>query len=190
MSSSWIRRNFSLLNFTHREHCLTAPQPPKRHPRSRGCVIPVNYCIEDDLGTQVSTNIRQPDLVFFKNVLTCLFSFLYSVAANTAMKDEVKPGQLMQLHLPLSALPPILHASPMLSCSGGNLQEKRSTDGQWRWEQVSQVHFTWVNPQLCQSKRSQHNQTQAGCEIPKFTGFSWDQTPGTWMGHPACRRRW
>lgn len=114
-------------------------------------MIPVNYCMEDDLGTQVSTNIRQPDLVFFKHVLTRLFSFLYSVAANKAMKDEVKPWQLMQLHLPLPALLPIPHASPMLSCNGGNLQEKRSMDGQWRWEQVSQVHFTRVNPQLCQT---------------------------------------
>lgn len=24
-------------------------------------------------------------------------------------------------------------------------------DGQWRWEQVFHVHFTWVNPQLCQT---------------------------------------
>lgn len=46
------------------------------------------------LGAQVSTNIRQPDLVFFKNLLIHEFSFSYLVDANNAIRNEIRPGQL------------------------------------------------------------------------------------------------
>lgn len=140
-------------------HC-SPTSPLKGTPRSQGLLLPVSYCMQDYLGTQVSTNIRQPDLVFFKNVLIHSFSFSYSEAANDALKKEVQPGQLLQLHLPWSALPSILHASPTLGCNGGNLQEKGAMDGQWRWEQLSQVHFIWVDPQLCQTNAANTSKLQ------------------------------
>lgn len=163
-----------LNNFTHGEHCLTAPQPhpPKGCPRPRDCVIPVNYCMEDDLGTQVSPNRRQPDLVFFKNVLTRLFSFLYSVAANKAMKDEVKPWQLMQLHLPLPALLPIPHASPMLSCNGGRRICRRRD--QWMDSGGGNKCSMFISPgsTLSCAKPTQPTQPNSGrMRDPKVHGF-------------------
>lgn len=146
--------------------------------------------MQEYLGTQVSTDIRQPDLVFSKKVLIHLFSFLYSVAANNALKNGSSAWAAAAATPPTacSPLPSILHASPTLSCSGGNLQ-KGAMDGQWRWEKCPR--FIPPGSTLnCAKPTQPTKQTQAGCEIPKFGGFSWDQTLGTWIGSPTCRRRW
>lgn len=135
------------------------------------CIPGVNYCIQEYLGTQVSTDIRQPDFVFSKNVLIHLFSFWYSVAANNALKNE-------------SSAWAAAAATPPTACSPLHSPSKPHTELQW-WQfagegsngwtlevgKVSQVHFTSVNPN-CAKPTQPTKQTQAGCETPKFGVFS------------------
>lgn len=157
-----------LNNFTHREHWLTAPQthPSKGHPRPRGCVLPVNYCMQDYLRTQVSTNIRQPDLVFFKNVL--IHSFSFSFWMPWRMKFSL--GSCCSYTSPCLLSPPFSMQAPpwaamvaicrrreqWMDSGGGNKCPRFVSSG------------STLN---CAKPTQQHKQTQAGCWDPKVWGF-------------------